>query len=134
MVTKNKERLTSAPFYFLIILRSVVVGDRGGSFGCQLTTVDNLVVKDYNDSMEQKNFSVADVAGLLGMTRQAVLKKIKTGELRAQKVGRSYVVQKTDLPIWHGGELTEAKKEVIKQAVKKAVKDYGETLKMLGKE
>lgn len=84
--------------------------------------------------MDKKSFSVAEVAKLLGITRQAILKKIVAGEIKAQKVGRSYVVSKADLPIQQGGELTEDKKEIIKQAVKKTVKDYGETLKMLGKE
>lgn len=36
--------------------------------------------------------SVAQAAELLGITRQAVLKRIRTGRLRATKVGRSYIV------------------------------------------
>jgi len=84
--------------------------------------------------MDQKSFSVAGVAELLGITRQAILKKIKAGEIKAEKVGRSYVIQKADLPIQQGGELTEAKKELIEKAVEKTVQEYGETLKMLGKE
>ncbi len=84
--------------------------------------------------MEQKNLSVLDVAKLLGITRQAVLKKIQANEIKAQKVGRSYIIQKADLPINHGGELTEEKKMIVNEAVKRTVKNYGETLKMLGKE
>ena|SRR3990172_1621776 len=36
--------------------------------------------------------SVAQAAELLGITRQAVLKRIRTGHLRAAKVGRNYIV------------------------------------------
>lgn len=36
--------------------------------------------------------SVAQAAELLGITRQAVLKRIRTGRLRATKVGRNYIV------------------------------------------
>ncbi len=36
--------------------------------------------------------SVAQAAELLGITRQAVLKRIRTGHLRATKVGRNYIV------------------------------------------
>ena len=36
--------------------------------------------------------SVAQAAELLGITRQAVLKRIRTGRLQAAKVGRNYIV------------------------------------------
>jgi len=36
--------------------------------------------------------SVAQAAELLGVTRQAVLKRIRTGHLQASKVGRNYIV------------------------------------------
>ena len=36
--------------------------------------------------------SVAQAAELLGVTRQAVLKRIRTGRLQATKVGRNYIV------------------------------------------
>jgi excisionase family DNA binding protein len=36
--------------------------------------------------------SVAQAAELLGLTRQAVLKRIRTGRLQAAKVGRNYIV------------------------------------------
>lgn len=36
--------------------------------------------------------SVAQAAELLGVTRQAVLKRIRTGRLQAAKVGRNYIV------------------------------------------
>ena len=36
--------------------------------------------------------SVAQAAELLGITRQAVLKRIRAGNLRATKVGRNYIV------------------------------------------
>ena len=36
--------------------------------------------------------SVAQAAELLGITRQAVLKRIRTGRLQARKVGRNYIV------------------------------------------
>lgn len=91
-------------------------------------TIVNLIV------MNKNIFSTAEVAKILGISRIAVFKKIKSGEIKAQKIGRSYIIHKVDLPIQHGGELTEEKKDIIKEAVKKTIKDYGETLKLLGKE
>jgi excisionase family DNA binding protein len=41
---------------------------------------------------EDEFMSVAQVADLLGITRQAVLKRIRAGRLGATKVGRNYIV------------------------------------------
>lgn len=84
--------------------------------------------------MEQKILSVAQAAKLIGVTRQAVLKKIKAGDIKAQKVGRGFVIRQADLPIERGGKLTDEKKKVLNEAVRKTVKEYGEALKMLGRE
>jgi excisionase family DNA binding protein len=37
-------------------------------------------------------YSVQEYADLAGISRQAVLKKINTGKLKAKKVGRAFVV------------------------------------------
>lgn len=42
--------------------------------------------------------SVAQAAELLGITRQAVLKRIRSGRLPATKVGRNYIVLRAALP------------------------------------
>lgn len=42
--------------------------------------------------MAEALLSVAEAAERLGLTRQAVLKRIRTGRLPARKVGRAYVV------------------------------------------
>lgn len=82
--------------------------------------------------------SVAELAKMLGISRIAVFKKIKKGLIPAEKIGRSYAI-----PTEHINDLvnninpkilTEEKKEEIKKAVSKVVKEYGETLRLLGKE
>jgi excisionase family DNA binding protein len=84
--------------------------------------------------MDDKFLSTREVADLLGISTAAVKKKIKSGDIKARKVGRSYIIDKADLPIEVGGELTRDKKEIIDRAVSKTVSEYGETLKLLGKE
>lgn len=84
--------------------------------------------------MQKELFSTSDVAKLLGISRIAVFKKIKAGEIRARKVGRSFVVAKNDLPEILGDVLGEARKSLIEKVVRKTVKEYGRTLKLLGKE
>lgn len=93
--------------------------------------------------MEQKDkktmfVSVAELAKMLGISHVAVFKRIQKGQIFAQKVGRSYVIAKEEADtIVHGTKsrvLTEEGKEEIKKAVEKVVNEYGETLKLLGKE
>ncbi len=84
--------------------------------------------------MAKNLFSTSEVAKLLGISRIAVFKKIKSGDIKAQKIGRNFVIDKSDLPAVLGEVLTEKKKFFIERAVKKIVQEYSETLKLLGKE
>ncbi len=84
--------------------------------------------------MEKELLSTSEIAKLLGISRIAVFKKIKSGEIKASKVGRNFVVQRRDLPEILGTALGEEKKRLIESAVKKTVREYGQTLKLLGKE
>lgn len=82
--------------------------------------------------------SVEELANMLGISRIAVFKKIKKGQVPAHKIGRAYAISVEDVSDIIGGHgsniLTEEKKIEIKNAVEKVVKEYGETLKLLGKE
>jgi excisionase family DNA binding protein len=93
--------------------------------------------------MEQKNhektfISTAELAHLLGISRVAVFKKIQKGQIPAHKIGRSYAIALSDVSSLlenpNADMLTETKKEEIHTAVEKVVREYGETLKLLGKE
>jgi excisionase family DNA binding protein len=79
--------------------------------------------------------STAEAAKLLRISRVAVFKKIKKGKLKASKVGRSYLIAFKDLePYINPNAAEDVKTSQIKKAVKKTVDEYGETLKLLGKE
>ena len=82
--------------------------------------------------------SITELAKMLGISRVAVFKRIKKGQIPAEKIGRSYAISMeyvTDLMRkGHSKILTEDRKNEIKQAVEKVVKEYGETLRLLGKE
>lgn len=84
--------------------------------------------------MEKDFFSTTEVAKILGISRIAVFKKIKSGEIKAKKVGRNYVINKNELPRISGVILSEDKKKLIDEAVTKTVNEYGETLRLLGRE
>ncbi|MEW6610918.1 MAG: helix-turn-helix domain-containing protein [Patescibacteria group bacterium] len=78
--------------------------------------------------------STSELAKLLGLSRVAVFKKIKKGEIPAEKKGRNFIIKKTDLPEFFGRGLSERQKSEVEKAVEKIVKEYGETLRLLGQE
>ena len=91
-----------------------------------------------NEEEKKKYVSVAELAKMLGISRVAVFKKIQKGQISAEKIGRSYAISIEQANEIVGGTndniLTEEKKVEIKKAVEKAVQEYGETLRLLGKE
>ncbi len=84
--------------------------------------------------MDQELLSTSQVAEILGVSRVTIFNKIKTGKIRAVKIGRNFVIEKKELLKALGTLLSEEKKKEIEQVVRKGIKEYGETLKLLGKE
>ena len=83
--------------------------------------------------MKDKKFiSTTELAKILGISRIAVYKKIKSGKIKAMKVGRNFIIDKKGLGEILGKELSKKEKLEIEKAVKKTVAEYGETLKLLG--
>lgn len=78
--------------------------------------------------------STTQLARILGISRIAVFKKIQKGEIKASKVGKTYVIDSRDIGNILGTALTKQDKTDVDQAVKKTVREYGETLRLLGKE
>lgn len=78
--------------------------------------------------------STSEFADLLKVSRIAVFKKIKTGKIKAFKIGRNYAIPTEEFRSAIGTFIPPEKKEEIERIVKKAVKEYGEALRLLGKE
>ena len=83
---------------------------------------------------KNKYITIPQVAKILGISRIAVYKKVKKGQIKALKIGRSYAIPQKYITNILGKELNEKDKKEIDAAVKKTVKEYGELLKLLGKE
>ena len=83
-------------------------------------------------------YSVSEVAKLLGISRVAVFKKIKAGKFPAEKVGRSYAISADVvadlLPSDRPDALSEARQLEIDRVVGRVIREYGETLRLLGEE
>ncbi len=82
----------------------------------------------------KKHLSTVEAAKILSISRVAVFKKIKSGTIKADKVGRNYIIAKNEINRVLGASLSDERKKEIDQAIEKTVSEYGETLRLLGKE
>lgn len=89
-----------------------------------------------NINMENNKtyYTVKELADLLGISRIAVFNKIKKGQIKGEKIGRNFIIQKDDVKDFLAIELTEKVKKQIDDGVTEVIKQYGEVLKRLGKE
>lgn len=83
---------------------------------------------------DTKYLSTTDLAAILGISRIAVFKRIKKGQIKAIKAGRNYIIDPHDVGTMLGTSLTADDKQAVDAAVKKTVQEYGETLRLLGAE
>ncbi len=83
---------------------------------------------------EQEFISIQELANLLGISRIAVYNKVKKGQIKAIRIGRSYAIPKESIGGILGKSLSDKDKQEIERAVKKTVAEYGEVLKLLGRE
>lgn len=82
----------------------------------------------------KKYFSAPEIAELLGVSRTAVFKKIRSGQIHAEKIGRNYIVPKEEYEAILGIFIPDRRKKDIEEIVKRVVKKYGPALRKLGKE
>ena len=84
--------------------------------------------------MKKEFITIPELAQILGVSRIAVYKRVKKGDIKAKKVGKVYLIPYTYVESILGKRLTEKDKKEIEDAVKKTVREYGEVLKLLGRE
>jgi len=84
--------------------------------------------------IKKEYLSVSQFAKILGVSRIAIYKKIKKGQIEAIRIGRSFVIPRKYLTDITGKTLSEKNKKIIDEAVRKIFKEYGEVLKLLGRE
>jgi excisionase family DNA binding protein len=82
--------------------------------------------------LNKRFLSTTQVAKLLGISRISVFNRIKKGDIKAEKVGRNFIINRNEVAHLLGEELSDNDKKEIDKAVQKTVKEYGETLKLLG--
>ncbi|MCE5251855.1 helix-turn-helix domain-containing protein [bacterium] len=78
--------------------------------------------------------TVPELARLLGVSRIAIYNRVKKGQIPATKAGRNYIITDRTVRDILGREVTPKGKKRIDAAVLKTVREYGEVLKLLGRE
>jgi len=78
--------------------------------------------------------TIPQLAKMLGISRIAVYRKVKKGQIKAQKIGRSYAILQGYIGGIRSKPLSASEKQRIDAAIRKAIKEYGETLRLLGQE
>lgn len=79
-------------------------------------------------------YSTSEVANILHLSRIEVFRKIQSGKIKAEKIGRNYVIPYESLEEILGKTIGTNKKEEIENAIDKALTEYSEVFKKLGKE
>ena len=83
--------------------------------------------------MTESNYlSLKEAADILGISRVAVFKKVKKGEIKAERIGRSFAVKKSEISGIFSKKLEDKDKKEIDRAIEKTIDEYGEALKQIG--
>lgn len=81
-----------------------------------------------------KYYTIPQVAEILRISRIAVYKKVKSGKLKAKRVGRNYAIPESALPAAPRKELRPKDKARLDAGIKRVMGEYGETIRLLGRE
>lgn len=84
--------------------------------------------------MNKNYYSTIEVANILRLSRVTVLKRVKSGKIKAERVGKNYIISHESLLEALGRSIGKEKKENIEKALSKALLEYEEVFKKLGRE
>jgi excisionase family DNA binding protein len=84
--------------------------------------------------IDEKHITIPRLAKLLGVSRIAIYKRVKKGQIPATMIGGTYVITDKTVAAVLGKKVTREGKKRIDTAVRRIVKEYGEVLKQLGRE
>ena len=84
--------------------------------------------------VKEKYITIPELARLLGVSRIAIYNRVKKGQIHAIRIGKTYVIKDETIANILGKGVSRTGKQRIDAAVRKTVQEYGEVLKLLGKE
>jgi excisionase family DNA binding protein len=86
------------------------------------------------NSNNKSYYTVREIADLLDISRVAVFNKIKKGQIKAKMVGKTYIIDAKEIRGILMKGLDDDVKKRIEKSVIRFIKEYSQTLKLLGKE
>lgn len=81
----------------------------------------------------KKFLTVSDVSKKIGLSRMQVIRKIRSGEIHAERVGRSYIIPEEGLPGIYR-KISQVERDHVTEAVRRVLKEYGDVIRRLGRE
>jgi len=78
--------------------------------------------------------TIPQLAKMLGISRIAVYRKVRAGQIKAVRIGRTFAIPRSYVLGVLGRELSPDDKKQIDAAVSRTVKEYGEMLRLLARE
>jgi excisionase family DNA binding protein len=84
--------------------------------------------------MTKDYYSTSEAAQILRISRITVFNRIQRGKIRAEKIGRNYIISHKAILEALGQTIGQEKKQSIEHAVDKALSEYKKAFKMLGRE
>lgn len=78
--------------------------------------------------------TIKELADILQVSRVTIFKKVKSGEIAAERIGKIYILPKKQFNDVLYNTLSEKLKKEIERGVFKVIKDYGSVIKKLGEE
>jgi len=84
--------------------------------------------------MTKEYYSTIETANIFRVSRKTVFLWIKMGKIEATKVGRNFIVPHSSIVEKLGKTLGTEKKAKIETSIDRAMKDFEQTFRKLGKE
>ena len=78
-----------------------------------------------------KYITIPELAELVGVSRIAIYKKVKKGQIPAIRIGRNYVITDNIIAEVLDTKISADSRRQIRAAVKKTIEQYGEVIKEL---
>lgn len=83
--------------------------------------------------MEKDYYSTTETAKILNVSRKTVFQWSRDGKIKATKVGKNYIIPHSAILEKLGKTLGKDKKAEIEKSIDRAMKEYKQTFKMLGR-
>lgn len=87
--------------------------------------------KLYKNPPGEQWLSTAEAAKLLGISRVHVVRLIRSGAIRAERVGRTYVLPKDQFQTVYR-QISQKERTRVEEGVARVIREYGETIRLLG--